>query len=203
MAASQAIYSGSFADPVMDAQSVFVAVMNALARPGTVQPVRAGVRPPAPLNRTSGALALALFDADTPVHLDPALRNEETVGWIAYQTGAPVAASKAEASFAIVAGIDAMLGLECFSLGTQEYPDRSTTLIIQVPSLEGGEDWVMRGPGMETEHRLSVAGVSAIVADIWARNNALFPRGVDVILAAPDAMIGLPRTTRLSPRAEV
>ncbi|MEL6437166.1 MAG: phosphonate C-P lyase system protein PhnH [Pseudomonadota bacterium] len=31
----------------------------------------------------------------------------------------------------------------------------------------------------------------------WAENNGLFPRGVDVILATPHALVGLPRTTRL------
>ncbi|TIL97235.1 MAG: carbon-phosphorus lyase subunit PhnH, partial [Mesorhizobium sp.] len=55
--AAQSI-EGGFADPVFNAQTVFRAVMNAMARPGSVQPLPAFARPPAPLSATAGAIAL-------------------------------------------------------------------------------------------------------------------------------------------------
>ncbi len=44
---------GGFAEPVADSQSTFRATMEALARPGRPQPLRAEAAPPAPL--TPGA----------------------------------------------------------------------------------------------------------------------------------------------------
>ncbi|WP_158629407.1 hypothetical protein [Roseitalea porphyridii] len=37
------------------------------------------------------------------------------------------------------------------------------------------------------------------MADIWAGNNALFPRASTCVLAAPDAIAALARTTRIEP----
>lgn len=57
---------GGFSDPVLNAQSVFRAVMDAMARPATIVKVDAVVTPPSPLGRAAGAIACALIDAYTP-----------------------------------------------------------------------------------------------------------------------------------------
>ena len=59
-----------FADKVLSAQSTFRSVMEAMARPGTVQQIRAVAGAPAPLMRGTAAIALTLFDHDTPIWLD-------------------------------------------------------------------------------------------------------------------------------------
>eukprot|EP01035_Chromulina_nebulosa_P013082 gene13082-17403_t len=55
--------------PVFQSQSVFKALMDGMARPGTIQPIAAGAEPPPPMGAGSGAIALTLCDHDTPVNL--------------------------------------------------------------------------------------------------------------------------------------
>ncbi len=91
----------AFADPVRDAQGTFRAVMNAMARPGSIQPVAGLAGAPAPLSPTAAAIAVALADYETPLWLDPALAAAPDVGaWLTFHTGARIIAEPARAAFA-------------------------------------------------------------------------------------------------------
>ena len=59
-----------FADKVLSAQSTFRSVMDAMARPGSVQRIAAAAGTPDAMMRGTAAVALTLFDHDTPVWLD-------------------------------------------------------------------------------------------------------------------------------------
>ncbi|MBZ9699972.1 MULTISPECIES: phosphonate C-P lyase system protein PhnH [unclassified Mesorhizobium] len=195
--AAQSI-EGGFADPVFNAQTVFRAVMDAMARPGSVQPLPALARPPAPLSATSGAVALALCDNDTPLWLDPALHASAAVmSWLGFHSGAPLANTPADAHFAFVASPAEMMALDGFSQGTQDYPDRSTTLILQVGDLTSGTPLLLEGPGIEKTATIAPARMPRHFIEQWKQNINRFPRGVDIILAAHDSLACLPRTTRI------
>ena len=195
--AAQSI-DGGFADPVFNAQTVFRAVMDAMARPGSVQPLPAFTRPPAPLSVTAGAIALALCDHDTPLWPDPALQASAAVkSWLGFHAGAPLANTPADAHFALIANPAEMAALDGFSQGTQDYPDRSTTLILQVGNLVSGAPLLLEGPGIETTATIAPAQMPRHFVEQWKQNISRFPRGVDIILAAPDGVACLPRTTRI------
>jgi alpha-D-ribose 1-methylphosphonate 5-triphosphate synthase subunit PhnH len=190
--------TGGFGDPVFNAQSVFRSVMDAMARPGTVSPVASLAGPPAPLSPTAAAIALTLCDQDTPVWLDASLRGSEAVAsWIGFHTGAPLAHTPADAHFALVADPASLMALENFAQGTQEYPDRSTTLVFQVASLTAGETLLFEGPGIERVATLAPTPLPRHFIEQWKQNRARFPRGVDLILAAGDGIACLPRSTRI------
>src|SRR5215470_3598743 len=92
-----------FADKVLSAQSTFRSVMDAMARPGTVQRIRAAAGTPGPVMRGTAAIALTLFDHDTPVWLDAAMSATTDVAkWLKFHTSAPVVADASIASFALV-----------------------------------------------------------------------------------------------------
>lgn len=195
--ATQSI-DGGFADPVFNAQTVFRAVMDAMARPGTVQPLSAFARPPAPLTGTAGAIALALCDNDTPLWLDPTLQAAAAVkSWLGFHSGAPLANTPADAHFALISAPAEMMSLDGFSQGTQDYPDRSTTLILQVSDLVSGTPLLLAGPGIEATATIAPAQMPRHFVEQWKQNNQRFPRGVDLILAAPGGIACLPRTTRI------
>jgi alpha-D-ribose 1-methylphosphonate 5-triphosphate synthase subunit PhnH len=190
--------SAGFTDKVLSAQSTFRSVMEAMARPGSVQRVAAEVGAAAGLMPAVAAIALTLCDHDTPVWLDPELAAKGVAEWLKFHTGAPVTAASADASFALVTDAAALPALDSFALGSSEYPDRSTTVILQVESLSGGRAYDLRGPGID-----GVATLNAMIApdDLFERlavNASLFPRGIDVVLVHGDALVAIPRTTRLA-----
>ena len=190
--------TGGFSNPVFDAQAIFRAVMDAMARPGTVQPVKALAQPPQPLSPVAAAIALTLCDNDTPLWLDPSLKQVATVAsWLRFHTGAPLANTPADAHFAVVAEPTALIAFENFAQGTQEYPDRSTTLVLQVASLSSGEKLRLEGPGVDGSATIAPAPLPRHFVEQWKQNRARFPRGVDLVLAAPEGIACLPRTTRI------
>lgn len=200
---AQPIFEGGFRSPVFDAQAVFRALMDAMARPGSLQALSIAVEAPAPLNAGAGAVLLALADADTPVWLDKASRkNPALAQWIAFHTGAPVTEDRAEADFAVIAEAGEGLDLGGFRLGSQEYPDRSTTLILCVPGFGAGAALTCAGPGIKTTAAFAPDALPENFLDAWRANQAQFPRGVDVVFAGSGQLAGLPRTTRLSQNVE-
>ena len=107
-----------------------------------------------------------------------------------------MAAFPHEADFGVVAGPEELPPLESFSAGSKEYPERSATVVLQVPVLhESG--WRLTGPGIRNEVRLSVPALGEGFPAQWERNRARFPRGVDLYLSCGDRLCGLPRTTRI------
>lgn len=198
-----AAYRGGFGNPVLQGQGVFRIMMDAMARPGTIrslEPAIAGVKPPSPLSAAAGAVALTLCDADTSVWLTSALRQSAAKAWIAFHTGAPFAEQKAETRFAFVEKGGVVPGFGQFALGTQEYPDRSTTLILEIEALSGGLPFKASGPGIRDVIEFSPRGLPDVFPVLWAENRALFPRGVDLILVAGSELLCLPRTTKLERR---
>ena len=187
-----------FADKVLSAQSTFRSVMEALARPGSVQRVTASVGTPPPMMRGTAAIALTLFDHDTPIWLDDKMSETSDVArWLKFHSGAPLVADCSICHFALIADAGALPDLDRFAFGSSEYPDRSTTLIMQVASLTQGPAWELRGPGIDGVAVLSATFEPKDLFDRLSINATLFPRGIDVVLVADDAIVAIPRTTRL------
>ena len=187
-----------FADKVLSAQSTFRSVMDAMARPGSVHRVAAAAGAPRAMMRGTAAIALTLFDHDTPVWLDPLLSETGHVTkWLKFHTGAPVTANSSICSFAIIGDSRALPALDRFAFGSNEYPDRSTTLILQVDSLTRGPLLELRGPGIDGTAVLQAAIQPADLFERLEINRTLFPRGIDVVLVADDAIVAIPRTARL------
>src|SRR5512133_3288286 len=80
-----------FADTVLSAQSVFRSVMDAMARPGSIQRIASAAGTPVAMMRGTTAIALTLFDHDTPVWLDDRMSATADVAkWLKFHTSAPV-----------------------------------------------------------------------------------------------------------------
>src|SRR5579862_6321523 len=116
-----------FADKVLSAQSTFRSVMDAMARPGSVQRIVASAGAPGAMMRGTAAIALTLFDHDTPVWLDASMsETSDVTKWLKFHTAAPVVADSHVCHFALVGDPSALPPLDRFAFGSNEYPDRST-----------------------------------------------------------------------------
>ena len=177
-----------FAEPVWDSQACFRAVLEAMARPGTVHQVAVPAEAPAPLDRATAAVVLTLVDAETPVCLHGAASGAR--GWVAFHCGA-AEAELGRAAFVVAA---APVGLRGLAAGTDEAPELGATLILQVAALGSGRVYRLEGPGLAGPGVLRVEGLAAGFAEEWAWNRGRFPRGVDVILCAGDRLAAFPRT---------
>lgn len=181
-----------FPNPVFGAQAAFSALMNAMARPGRIQPCDLLPEPPPGLQPAAASALLALADAETPLWTDAV---GEARDWIAFHTGAPFVAP-GQAQLALALG--PMPRLDALNQGSDEAPQDSATLILQLAALEDGAGWRLTGPGIQHEHRLAAPGLPADFPAQWAANRAQFPRGVDLILCAGHRLAALPRTTRIA-----
>jgi alpha-D-ribose 1-methylphosphonate 5-triphosphate synthase subunit PhnH len=185
--------TAGFADPVLDAQAAFRAVLEATSRPGRVLRAGGGLKPPAPLNQAAAAVLLALADADTPLWLDAGADAE---AWLRFHCGAPVVAEAGAAGFVLATGTPPALA--ALDQGTEEEPQRGATLVVQVAALDEGEGWRLTGPGIQREHRLRVTGAPQGFLAAWAANRAAFPCGVDVVFCVGDRLAALPRTVMIA-----
>ena len=116
-----------------------------MARPGRVMSV-AGVSAPAPLCDAAAAVLLTLVDHETPLWLDPDAAAAR--GWIAFHTGAPLSDWRAAFVLAL-----ALPDLATLPAGTDEMPETSATVILQVRALGSGRRLVLEGPGLRGADR--------------------------------------------------
>lgn len=181
-----AALDGGFAAPPVDSARAFRSVMGAMARPGRIETVT-GARPPAPCSPAAGVLLLTLLDGTTPLHLAPSHDCGPLRDWIAFHTGAPVVGAD-QALFALGTWA-ALAPVSRFAIGTDEYPDRAATLIVELDRL-ANDGARLTGPGIATETRLTLPETAAFRA-----NRALFPLGFDCFLTCGDRLAGLPRST--------
>lgn len=180
--------AGGFADAPRESARAFRSLLQALSRPGRIERVT-GATAPAPLSVAAAVTLLVLADRTTPLHLAPSHDTDAARAWIGFHTGAPLVPAE-EASLAL-GSWQALQPVTRFRIGQPDYPDRSATLIVELPAL-AAEGARLTGPGIATEARLNLPETAAFQA-----NRALFPLGFDCILTAGDQLAALPRSTQV------
>ena len=181
------------ADPSHDAQKLFRAILDATSQPGRIVALAAAPTGPGALSRAATAWFLTLADRDTPVWLAPEFDQPGVRDYLRFHAGSPFAASRADAVFAVLPAGSA-LSFDGFAIGSDAWPDRSATLLIEVPDLRGGPTTHWRGPGIDGRTRVAIAGLPEDFWHEWMANHGLFPRGVDLVFTAGTELCALPRS---------
>ena len=181
---------GGFENPVDDTQETFRVLLNAMASQGPDEF-------PAGVSAAATAVLLSLADFSTPLWIDPCLAHTGIQSYIGFHAGAPMARHSESCLFALIARNVDEINLHRFMPGTPDYPDRSTTVIIEVDGFDAAPAVRLTGPGIETA---TLFGAGPLPNGVWAEllsKAAMFPLGIDVILTAPDAIVAIPRSTRI------
>jgi alpha-D-ribose 1-methylphosphonate 5-triphosphate synthase subunit PhnH len=188
-----------FHDAAIGSQAVFRSALSALSHPGRVIEMPDVSELPRHGHSAAAVLLQTLVDGDCSVWLSPALAGTDAAAWLRFHTGCRWAADVVSARFLWVAGGDALPALASLDAGTDEYPDQSATCVVEVSALDTSDalDLVLTGPGIASEQTLSVDGLPQDFVAQWDANHARFPRGVDLFLATPTHMAGLPRSARI------
>ncbi|MGM7679235.1 phosphonate C-P lyase system protein PhnH [Microbacterium sp. A94] len=187
-------------------QQVFRAIMDAFARPGTVQRVSTEGLPE---GVPAAALPLlALADIMTPIgalrSADDAHLDADAVTAAIAAIGRVVAARVVDATdarYALALAESAELGL--LSPGIHWAPEKGTTLVQRVEAIHVGAAaprWRLTGPGIPPHApvELSVDGLGDRFVDARDLLVSDYPAGIDSILMADDGeLIALSRTTRI------
>lgn len=191
------VLTPGFTDPPLQAQAVFRHVLEAVAHPGRIKrlPVDSSPAAPGSLNFATFALALTLIDFETPVWLDSGLADDQpVVDALRFHCSCPIIKLPEHANFALVGDPLSAPPLVAFHPGTPEYPDRSTTVIMQVDGLNGSRGARLSGPGIKTEAKLTIDGIAPGFWQEWSANHGRFPLGIDLVLTAGDRLVALPRS---------
>ena len=182
------------ADPVHDSQRLFRHLLDAMSRPGRVVDLQTALDAPNPLDPATAAVLLTLCDYDTPLWIDWIANTPPVCSYCRFHCGSTLVERPDEAVFALVSDAENMPRLGLFAQGLDQYPDRSATLVVQLPDLEGGSERVLAGPGIAGQAVLRADGLPDWFWNDWRLNAAQFPLGVDIFLTSGRRVVGLPRT---------
>jgi alpha-D-ribose 1-methylphosphonate 5-triphosphate synthase subunit PhnH len=194
-----------FSDISLGSQSVFRAALEALSYPGRPIALEVTFEAPKAAQASSSGLLLALLEPGSRLWLSPSLVNTDAATWIVFHTDCKITPHQHEADFAWIKHWDELPALEYFALGTDEYPDHSTTCVIDIASpatkTAAKPSVTLTGPGIAVtatiDHLDATPSQLEGFITQWAKNHASFPRGIDVFFATNTGLIGLPRTTRI------
>lgn len=184
-----------FRDPVHDAQQTFRGLLEAIAHPGQAYTPKIDLSSPDGLTPICAAACLTLFDLETTVWLQPSL--PATVrDWLRFHTGCRFTDSPKLATFAVISDAFSQPELQAFNWGSAEDPEQSTTLLIQVEDFVSGSVQQLSGAGV-----LGSVSLAPTLPETFCiqRNHDAYPQGVDCFLLTQRSVVGLPRTTRVSP----
>ena len=212
-----------FHDSVHDSQQVFRQLLKAMSEPGTIQHTNFLENVSMSIDngfyQTSYATALSLLDGNCKVGLSAQLDDLITRNSLSFHCACSlvdISDEHDESNESVTSKIDflflnaqewqRLLTHPSLSVGDLSYPEKSTTIIVQVAAIEqtamtsnSSEQTglVLMGPGIEHQRHLFIEGFTDTLLSSLQQNQTLFPLGYDFILTAPDALVALPRTCRI------
>lgn len=198
----------AFSDAVHDSQHCFRQLLTALSEPGKL----------IALDRCSGFSSmhsaatqtlLTLTDNTTSLWLSNSLASQSAlIDNLRFHCGVSIEPSQQKASFAVIAERDLAefsWREATFYAGNEEYPDSSTTVIVELNSLSlasaATTNQVLRltGPGIKTQVEIDRGSMPVSFTEFLEQRQEhyAFPLGSDLLLVSGESLLAIPRTTKI------
>lgn len=193
-------------DEVFDAQEHYRLLLDAMARPGTINVLpRMSLTTPPAITNAAALVGFALLNADVSFYADGEAADVVTRYLVVNTAATPESPGKAD--FVFAPGTVSAELLTYLKKGTLPYPDEGATLVASVGALAseaeglGGKPYLaltLEGPGVAGKRTFFVSGLgSELIAGLQECNQE-FPLGIDLILTDPAHRIAcIPRSSRV------
>jgi alpha-D-ribose 1-methylphosphonate 5-triphosphate synthase subunit PhnH len=182
-----------FDGPALGSQQTFQAIMTAMEHPGQLVTIHQNPDAPDIFNWASAATCLTLLDRETPVWIDID-QHSAAVSWLQHCCQSSVVTELCMANFAIVTKPVNMPDLEYFRVGTSDYPENATTVLIQVDDILPDVANRTIGIGFDQRPRLVPQGLSEQFWQQWRQLSGRHPLGIDIFITCEDVLIMLPKS---------
>jgi alpha-D-ribose 1-methylphosphonate 5-triphosphate synthase subunit PhnH len=192
-----------FGNESHSSQQIFRSALKALSYPGRLLELQHDASTPKGVNSVVAGMLLALLDSETSLWCTNSKSLNLATEWLNFHTDCVVLDTPEKADFLWVEHIHDLPHFETLKRGTNQYPDRSATCIIEVPKLSEKTSpfYQLKGPGIQSQENLFIQGWQQkeylMFFDFWNTNAQHFPCGVDVYMSDSSHLLGLPRTTQL------
>jgi alpha-D-ribose 1-methylphosphonate 5-triphosphate synthase subunit PhnH len=180
------------------AAHAFRVILASFSKPAVPVSIASAEDAPFPLFPAAATVLLTLADYQTPIWLSPELNQDAVRKYLRFHTGAPITSDTKNAAFAVLSSVETKTKIPDFNLGSHEYPDRSTTIVVQVPSFSTGDVIGVSGPGLNHPIKLMVDEAPRHLWQHIHNNNSLFPIGNDFILSSASQIVTLPRSSHIT-----
>lgn len=178
----------SFLENSLNSSFAFRSLLNATSYPGRSYNTNNLIKPNG-LSNAAATILITLCDNENNVYLSNELNVEEIRNWIIFHTGANIT-NKENADFA-VGKWEHLLPLDNFKIGTSEYPDKSSTLIIEESNFKKVKCNIS-GPGIRNKLQIHLPNPELII-----KNNCHYPLGIDFYFANNLEIYSIPRSTKI------
>ena len=97
------------------------------------------------------------------------------------------------ANFALFTKPATMLALDYFRVGRYEYPEKATTMIVQIDDILPGTDNKDSHISVNQTAQLELKGIPNKFWNQWQQLSGLHPLGIDIFFTCDDVLIALPK----------
>lgn len=174
------------------APGTFQAVLAALEHPGAAVHLPQPEPIPWPLNSASAALLATWVNPETPVWTDLCW-DSDPAAWLHYTCACSLVTEPCMARVAIVADPLRIPPLGQFCHGEDDRPERSTTLILQVPGFSAPNGSLVEVSGRGRSRQARPTGLPLRFWSDWDDQRRYLSFGIDVFFTCADTLVALPR----------